>query len=535
MRMEEEQLAPQAAVTAVLEDNIHGLELDERCTQIAAFNVALTAWKLIGYQVLPPLHLACSGLAPSATQAEWTALAGTDDRLQNGMARLYRLFKDAPVLGSLINPSAHVGSLIEAEFHELAPLLKIALANDEKGSATPLDDAIELGVIAQGLVKAAEILAGQFVLVTTNVPYLGRGKQNETLRDYCERFHPEAKPDLATCFVERSMAFCSRGGSTALVTPQNWLFLGTYKKLRQKFLKKIRWDWIARLGPKAFQTPMWDFNIVLFSVTACEPAEEDCYAGIDVGEGSSPSAKATSLNTAPLVRVRQKRQLLNPDSRIVFGEGVDTPLLQKFAASAAGMLTGDGNQFCSYFWEPGSIAPNWEFLQSTVTTTALDGGRSQVVLWERGKGRLYKYAESVKHLNTAVQRWRTGQEVWGRKGVVVSCMGNLECTLYLGDRYDNNVGVISPFDQSHLPAIWAFCSSPQFELELRRIDQKVNVTAATFAKVPFNLSHWLKVAAEKYPHGLPVPFSDDPTQWLFNGHPDGSDQPLHVAVARLLG
>jgi hypothetical protein len=43
------------------------------------------------------------------------------------------------------------------------------------------------------------------------------------------------------------------------------------------------------------------------------------------------------------------------------------------------------------------------------------------------------------------------------------------------------------------------------------------------------------VAAEKYPHGLPKPFSSDPTQWLFNGHPAGADRPLHVAVARLLG
>jgi hypothetical protein len=49
------------------------------------------------------------------------------------------------------------------------------------------------------------------------------------------------------------------------------------------------------------------------------------------------------------------------------------------------------------------------------------------------------------------------------------------------------------------------------------------------------LAHWQKVAAEKYPHGLPKPFSSDPTQWLFNGHCKGSDQPLHVAVARLLG
>ena len=76
---------------------------------------------------------------------------------------------------------------------------------------------------------------------------------------------------------------------------------------------------------------------------------------------------------------------------------------------------------------------------------------------------------------------------------------------------------------------------PSFDDAVRKIDQTLNVTNATLVKVPFDLAHWQKVAAEKYPHGLPKPFSSDPTQWLFNGHPKGSDQPLHVAVARLLG
>ena len=61
------------------------------------------------------------------------------------------------------------------------------------------------------------------------------------------------------------------------------------------------------------------------------------------------------------------------------------------------------------------------------------------------------------------------------------------------------------------------------------------MTNATLVKVPFDLTYWQTVAAEKYPQGLPKPFSNDATQWLFNGHPAGADQPLHVAVARLLG
>jgi hypothetical protein len=63
----------------------------------------------------------------------------------------------------------------------------------------------------------------------------------------------------------------------------------------------------------------------------------------------------------------------------------------------------------------------------------------------------------------------------------------------------------------------------------------MQVANSTLVKVPFDLAHWQKVAAERYPHGLPKPYSDDPTQWLFHGHPQPATDPLQVAVARLLG
>jgi hypothetical protein len=88
---------------------------------------------------------------------------------------------------------------------------------------------------------------------------------------------------------------------------------------------------------------------------------------------------------------------------------------------------------------------------------------------------------------------------------------------------------------------------------VRQVDQSLKVTNATLVKVPFDLAHWSKVAEEKYPYGLPKPYSDDPTQWIFHGHPCGSvvwdentnklahgafrkdETVLQVAVARLLG
>lgn len=112
---------------------------------------------------------------------------------------------------------------------------------------------------------------------------------------------------------------------------------------------------------------------------------------------------------------------------------------------------------------------------------------------------------------------------------------NLYANFYLGDFFDNTIAALIPTTSAQLAAIYCFVSSEQYKESLRELDPSLSVTEHTLLKVPFELARWQKAAAEKYPHGLPKPFTSDPTQWLFNGHPKGSDQPLHVAVARLLG
>ena len=114
-------------------------------------------------------------------------------------------------------------------------------------------------------------------------------------------------------------------------------------------------------------------------------------------------------------------------------------------------------------------------------------------------------------------------------------MRALPCTLFGGTLFDTNAAALVPKDPDCLPAIWTFCSSSKFNEEVRRIDQKLGVTNASLTKVPFDLAHWQKVAAKKYPDGLPEPESNDPTQWLCHGRPEESTAPLQVAVARLLG
>ena len=76
LRMAEERLDEAAAVAAVICENLFGLEIDPRCTQIGAFNLALASWRRVGYCQLPAMNLACSGLSPNTSEADWVKLAG---------------------------------------------------------------------------------------------------------------------------------------------------------------------------------------------------------------------------------------------------------------------------------------------------------------------------------------------------------------------------------------------------------------------------------------------------------------------------
>ena len=71
-----------------------------------------------------------------------------------------------------------------------------------------------------------------------------------TLRD---KNHADGRPDLATMFVDRMVAFVGAYGTLSVVTPQNWAFLNRYKRLRRRLLKRVEWHARARLGARGFE------------------------------------------------------------------------------------------------------------------------------------------------------------------------------------------------------------------------------------------------------------------------------------------
>ncbi|MCC6145263.1 MAG: SAM-dependent DNA methyltransferase [Candidatus Hydrogenedentes bacterium] len=528
MRRATEKLSVRDAIDRVLADNLHGLELDARCVEIAAFALALAAWRYpdekgdpIGYRPLPRLNIACVGVAPRSKKADWLKLAGGDERLEGGMAALYALFQKAPELGSLIDPMAATrGDLLDAHWQELESRLEQALA--QKGD----DQDIEARVAAQGMVHASRILTRKYHLVITNPPYLGAGQHGPVLKDFCEEHYKAAKGDLANVFLDRSLKLCSPGGAVSFVMPQNWLFLKSYQKQREHLLRYATWNLLARLGAGAFETITGEVvNAILLTVTHAKPSEGQPLHGLDASEQKTPDEKAAILSGGSLLEVRQKEQLRNPDAKVIFGSLSDAQPLGKVAFASQGIATGDLPRFLMNWWEILSESDDWNFFQASVDTTQPFAGKLLALRWEIGKG----------VLASSPQARIQGANAWMKKGVAVRLMQHLPCCLYHGNFFDQSSAPLVPYKEEYLPALWAFCSSKEFTSTIRAYDQALSVTEGTFRGIPFDLAHWQKVAAERYPNGLPKPYSDDPTQWIFHGHPKPATDPLQVAVARLLG
>ena len=546
MRMAAEGLGAREAVDAVLRDNLHGLEIDARCVEIAVFALALAAWRFpdengdpLGVRPeMPAPNIACCGLKVAAKPEDWEALVADTlpnaDFLRQELRLLHASFARAPLLGSLLDPGRSLkDDLLTSSLDNFKELLEHALATETpatlRGPGQALnDDAWDLALSARGLLDAARLLDARYHLVITNVPYLARGKQSDALKTYCATHYPEAKNDLANVFLERCLEFgLERGqGVVQIVMPQNWLFLNSYRKQRQSLLKRVQWNLLIRLGMAAFEImDWWAFNVILLTQTNAPAFDEFSLRGVDASTPKSTSEKAALLREGELVAVVQKAQLGNPDSKVMLDVLNSDYPLSETASICQGIATGDLPRFLVQWWELPAVGLEWSFFQAPVDETQLRGGKTLALRWEQGRGSLMANSQA------RIQ----GQAAWGRRGVSVRLMRHLPCCLYDGNFFDQSSAPIIPKLESDLAALWCFCSSAEFAESVRALDQALSVTESSFRGVPFDLAHWQRIAAEHYPNGLPKPYSDDPTQWIFHGHPKPAIDPLQVAVARLLG
>ncbi|EKN3724768.1 TPA: BREX-1 system adenine-specific DNA-methyltransferase PglX [Yersinia enterocolitica] len=252
----------------ILENNIFGLDIDDRAAQLSGFAMLMLA-RQDDRRILSPnrgvrlnivslqeskldiaelwaklnFHQQVQRGTTSQMFPEETALANTDSVEYKLLMRTLALFTNAKTLGSLIQVPQEDEAALKAF---LDGLYRLAV----EGDIQQKDAAAEL----IPFVQQAWILAQQYDAVVANPPYMGGKGMNGELKEFAKKQFPDSKSDLFAMFMQHAFSLLKENGFNAQVNMQTWMFLSGFEKLRISLIKDKNIISLAHFGSRAFET-----------------------------------------------------------------------------------------------------------------------------------------------------------------------------------------------------------------------------------------------------------------------------------------
>ncbi len=213
------------AAKSIIENNLYGLDIDDRAVQLACFAVMMKARKhnrrIISADT--KLHILAMQDSTSISDELIKYVSKNDSSIRNDLNEIRLLFNNAKEYGSIINVPGLGFSSLYARVDEIKNmyaenLMEMALQRETAELLLPL-------------IQQAEILAGKYDVVATNPPYMN--KYSARLKSYVEEHYEDYKGDLFSVFIYRNFGFCKQNGYSGFMTPMVWMFIKTYEALRQ--------------------------------------------------------------------------------------------------------------------------------------------------------------------------------------------------------------------------------------------------------------------------------------------------------------
>ena len=246
------------AVTSIVENNLYGLDIDDRAAQLSYFAVMMKACqydkrflkrrdengnpKIPQPKVFPILESGCVDKAGN-TRFKFDKnvldyFSNGDEHLREAIDTIIKELFNAKEYGSIIKVSQQDWPALYARFDEIAD--DIDMSRD-----TALQKLLPL-------VQVAETLAKKYNVVVTNPPYMGSSSMGANLSKTVKKDYPDSKSDLFAVFIERCGQMTERNGYQAMITQHAWMFLSSFEKLRTKLLAVDIVN-MAHLGARAFE------------------------------------------------------------------------------------------------------------------------------------------------------------------------------------------------------------------------------------------------------------------------------------------
>ncbi len=230
------------AAQSILENNLYGLELDERAYHLAYFALMMKARSFNRRILSKETKVNVLEIRESSPlKKEHKQYL---DKYVDLATYLVDSFKDAKELGSIINLDCTLEQL-----DELNTYLNDLKDKSESFGLVEQTEILELIDIIKPLIKQAILLVQKYDSVITNPPYMA---PNGLEKVYVQKHYPDSKSDLFAVFIEKCRNLTKKNAYQAMITMHSWMFLSSYEKLRSKLLINNTIINMAHLGARAF-------------------------------------------------------------------------------------------------------------------------------------------------------------------------------------------------------------------------------------------------------------------------------------------
>lgn len=242
---EEAGFSPREIPSLILKNNLHGIEIDPRAGELAAFALTMKARehdsRFLRRENAPQPNI-CVLQNVTFDDEEFKSYMDFTGRdlFTAALQTTLRQFEKADCFGSLIVPQLTNSVAVLAELESRDVSGQLFLTN------------IHQKVLA--VIRQAEYLSPHYHVVVTNPPYMGSKGMNADLKKFAETKYSDSKFDLFAMFIERCLELVQKHGTIGMITMQSWMFLSSFEKLRTKLLDEDTILTMAHLGPRAFDT-----------------------------------------------------------------------------------------------------------------------------------------------------------------------------------------------------------------------------------------------------------------------------------------
>lgn len=217
------------AVQSIMENNLYGLDIDDRAAQLAYFALMMKACEYDRRFLRRGVQPHVCAIAESVPVDEHLLdVFGTEKPLAR---QLVHTFANAKEYGSLLSVD-----LTQEELRRLSSRVD-ELESSSQNSLLAMADSAQAVAVVKPLLQQSQILARKYDAVITNPPYMGGSGMNENLSRFVKEHYPDSKSDLFVCFIERGNTMVKTNGLNCMVTMQSWMFLSSFEKMRCHILK----------------------------------------------------------------------------------------------------------------------------------------------------------------------------------------------------------------------------------------------------------------------------------------------------------